>query len=129
MTKRIHVLEDDGDIRYIIEYLLKDEGYELQLSCSLSELKSKLRDSVPDLFIIDVMLPDGNGIEICDDLKNDIFTRHIPVIVMSANPRSKQMSSQACADDYISKPFDLDDVVRRINNLLGEKKPAGSNPV
>lgn len=129
MTKRIHVLEDDGDIRYIIEYLLKDEGYELQLSSSLSELKSKLRDSVPDLFIIDVMLPDGNGIEICDDLKNDIFTRHIPVIVMSANPRSKQMSSQACADDYISKPFDLDDVVRRINNLLGEKKPAGSNPV
>jgi two-component system phosphate regulon response regulator PhoB len=121
MTKRIHVLEDDGDIRYIIEYLLKDEGYELQLSSSLSELKSKLRDSLPDLFIIDVMLPDGNGIEICDDLKSDMFTRHIPVIVMSANPRSKQMSSQVCADDYISKPFDLDDVVKRINNLLVKK--------
>ena len=123
MTKRIHILEDDSDIRYIIEYLLKDQGYELHLSSSLSELKTKLRDSLPDLFIIDVMLPDGNGIEICDDLKNDMFTRHIPVIVMSANPRSKQMSTQACADDYISKPFDLDDVVTRINNLL-EKKPA-----
>jgi len=121
MTKRIHILEDDSDIRYIIEYLLKDEGYELQLSSSVSELKNKLRDALPDLFIIDVMLPDGNGIEICDDLKNDMFTKHIPVIVMSANPRSKQMSARACADDYISKPFDVDDVVTRINNLLVKK--------
>lgn len=124
MTKRIHVLEDDSDIRFIIEHLLRDEGYELQLSSSVSELKSKLRDALPDLFIIDVMLPDGNGIEICDDLKNDLFTKHIPVIVMSANPRSKQMSSQANADDYISKPFDVEDVVRRINNLLVDKKTA-----
>jgi len=121
MSKRIHVLEDDVDIRYIIEYLLKDQGFELQLSSTFSELKSKLRDAMPDLFIIDVMLPDGNGIEICDDLKNDIFTKHIPVIVMSANPRSKQMSTQACADDYISKPFDLDDVLTRINRLLVKK--------
>ncbi|KEQ31753.1 transcriptional regulator [Pedobacter antarcticus 4BY] len=121
MVKRIHVLEDDSDIRYIIEYLLKDEGYELTQSSSLSELKSKIRDGIPDLFIIDVMLPDGNGIEICDDLKNDIFTKHIPVIVMSANPRSKQMSTQACADDYISKPFDLDDVLIRINRILDRK--------
>ena len=118
MTKRIHVLEDDQDIRMIIDYLLKNEGYEMQLSSSFSELKEKLRDGLPDLFLIDVMLPDGNGIEICDDLKNDMFTKHIPVIVMSANPRSKQMSSQACADDYISKPFDVDNVVTRINKLL-----------
>lgn len=121
MIKRIHVLEDDSDIRYVIEFLLKSEGYEIQLSSSVSELKSKLRDALPDLFLIDVMLPDGNGIEICDDLKNDMFTKHIPVVVMSANPRSKQMSSQACADDYISKPFDVEDVVKRINNLLVKK--------
>lgn len=121
MIRRIHVLEDDSDIRDVIEYLLKDEGYELQLSSSFSELKSKLRDSLPDLFLVDVMLPDGNGIEICADLKNDMFTKHIPVIVMSANPRSKQLSSQACADDYISKPFDVDDVVKRIDQLLDKK--------
>lgn len=121
MVTRIHVLEDDGDIRYIIEYLLKDEGYEIQLSSSLGELKTKIRDGLPDLFLIDVMLPDGNGIEICEDLKNDIFTKHIPVIVMSGNPGSKQQSTQACADDYISKPFDLDDVLRRINTILAKK--------
>ncbi len=118
MKKRIHVLEDDQDIRYIIEFLLKDEGYELQLSSTFAELKSKLNDALPDLFIIDVMLPDGNGIEICEDLKTDMFTKHIPVIVMSANPGSKEKSVTAAADDYISKPFDLDYVVKRIEKLL-----------
>jgi len=118
MKKRIHVLEDDQDIRYIIEFLLKDEGYELQLSSTFAELKSKLNDALPDLFIIDVMLPDGNGIEICNDLKTDMFTKHIPVIVMSANPESKEKSVTAQADAYISKPFDLDYVVKRIERLL-----------
>ncbi|WP_129717907.1 response regulator transcription factor [Pedobacter sp. SYP-B3415] len=122
MVKRIHVLEDDIDIRYIIEYLLKDEGYELQLSSNVEELKQKLNDSLPDLFIIDVMLPDGNGIDICRDLKEDIFTKHIPVIVMSANPRSKELSVDAYADDYISKPFDLDYVVSRIDKQLNKNK-------
>jgi two-component system phosphate regulon response regulator PhoB len=120
MIKRIHVLEDDEDIRYIIEFLLKDEGYELQLSSSFSELKSKLKDSVPDLFILDVMLPDGDGADICSDLKEDLFTRHIPIIVMSANDQNKQKSLDAGADDYISKPFDIDYIVKRIDKLIGK---------
>ncbi|MEQ7801824.1 response regulator [Pedobacter sp. ASV1-7] len=120
MTKRIHVLEDDEDIRYIIGVLLKDEGYELQLSSSFTELKSKLKDSVPDLFILDVMIPDGNGAEICADLKSDPFTRHIPIIVMSASELNKEKSIAAGADDYISKPFDIDYIVSRINKLLNQ---------
>lgn len=118
MIKRVHVLEDDDDIRYIIEVLLKDEGYELQLSSTFAELKKKLKDSVPDLFILDVMLPDGDGSDICTDLKTDHFTKHIPIIVMSANDTNKDKSIAAGADDYISKPFDIDYIVKRINKLL-----------
>ena len=120
MIKRIHVLEDDEDIRYIIEFLLKDEGYELQLSSTFDELKSKLKDSVPDLFILDVMLPDGDGAEICSDLKGDLFTKHIPIIVMSANDQNKQKSIDAGADAYISKPFDIDYIISRIDKLIGK---------
>lgn len=120
MVKRIHVLEDDTDIRYIIEFLLKDEGYELQLSSSFTELKEKLKDSVPDLFILDVMLPDGDGAEICADLKGDLFTKHIPIIVMSANDQNKTKSIEAGADDYIKKPFDIDYIVNRIDKLIGK---------
>ncbi|MHA4896811.1 response regulator transcription factor [Pedobacter sp. PWIIR3] len=120
MIKRIHVLEDDEDIRYIIGVLLKDEGYELQLSSTFAELKSKLKDSVPDLFILDVMLPDGDGASICKDLKGDVFTKHIPIIVMSANDQNKQISLDAGANDYISKPFDIDYIVKRINAQLNK---------
>jgi len=124
MKKRIHVLEDDKDIAFIIEFLLKDEGYEIQVSSTFKELKEKLKDSIPDLFILDVMLPDGNGIDICRDLKTDVFTKHIPVIVMSANVRSKELSESVSPDDYISKPFDLDYIENRIKRLIGEKKVA-----
>ena len=118
MAKRIHILEDDVDISYIIEYLLKDEGFELQVSSTFAELKEKLKDALPDLFILDVMLPDGNGVEICSDLKTDMFTKHIPVILMSASPANQEMSKQVQADDYISKPFDIDFVLSRINKIL-----------
>jgi len=124
MKKRIHVLEDDKDIAFIIEFLLKDEGYEIQLSSTFKELKEKLNDSIPDLFILDVMLPDGNGLDICKDLKNDPFTKHIPVIVMSANVRNAELSEASSPDDYISKPFDLDYIESRIKRLIGEKKVA-----
>jgi len=120
MVKRIHVLEDDTDIRYIIEFLLKDEGYDLQLSSTFSELKEKLKDSLPDLFILDVMLPDGDGSEICADLKEDLFTKHIPIIVMSANDQNMDKSIAAGADDYIKKPFDIDYIVKRIDKLIGK---------
>ncbi len=120
MQKRIHILEDDNDISYIIGYLLKDEGFELQVSSTFAELKEKLQDGLPDLFILDVMLPDGNGAQICEDLNTDIFTKHIPVIVMSASSMNKELSEKVFADDYIAKPFDVDFVLSRINKILNK---------
>ncbi|KLT64190.1 MULTISPECIES: response regulator transcription factor [Pedobacter] len=113
--KRIHILEDDQEIRNVIQILLEEEGFELQLSSSFAELKQNIQDAMPDLFLLDVMLPDGNGAEICEDLKTDIFTKHIPIIVMSAQNNSEQKAIDAFADDYISKPFDIYDVLDRIN--------------
>ncbi len=118
---RIHILEDDQEIRNVIEILLKEEGFELQLSSSFSELKKNIKDAMPDLFLLDVMLPDGNGTEICEDLKTDIFTKHIPIIVMSAQDNSKQKALEAFADDYISKPFDIEEVLTKIKALTTTK--------
>lgn len=116
--KRIHILEDDQEIRDVIEILLEEAGFELQLSSSFADLKKNIQDAMPDLFLLDVMLPDGNGAEICEDLKSDIFTKHIPIIVMSAQNNSEQKAIAAFADDYISKPFDIHDVLDRINSQL-----------
>lgn len=112
--KRIHILEDDQEIRNIIEILLEEEGYEMQLSSSFADLKKNIQDAMPDLFLLDVMLPDGNGADICRDLKEDMFTKHIPIIVMSAQNNSEKKAVEAFADDYISKPFDINDVLARI---------------
>jgi len=120
--KRIHILEDDQEIRNVIEILLKEEGFELQLSSSFSELKKNIQDAMPDLFLLDVMLPDGNGAEICEDLKTDIFTKHIPIIVMSAQNNSEQKAIDAFADAYISKPFDIYDVLNQINTLIDKSR-------
>lgn len=120
--KRIHILEDDQEIRNVIEILLKEEGFELQLSSSFSELKRNIKDAMPDLFLLDVMLPDGNGVEICQDLKTDIFTKHIPIIVMSAQNNSEKEAIDAFADDYISKPFDIDEVLQRINAQIDKSR-------
>ena len=119
MIKRIHILEDDSDIGHFIEFLLKNESYDLQLSSTFKEMKRKLKDSIPDLFILDVLLPDGNGLDICRDLKNDMFTQHIPVIVMSANLQNKKICETAKPDEYLQKPFDLGDIEQKIKNLLG----------
>ena len=111
---RIHILEDDQEIRNVIEILLEEEGYEVQLSSSFADLKKNIQDAMPDLFLLDVMLPDGNGADICKDLKEDMFTKHIPIIVMSAQNNSEKRAEEAFADDYISKPFDINDVLAKI---------------
>ena len=119
--KSIYIVEDNKDIGFILQYFLTEEGFDVELFENVATFHTRLLTKIPDLFLLDVMLPDGNGIEICHDLKNDLFTKHIPVIVMSANVRSKQMSEMATPDDYISKPFDLDDIENRIKKLLDKK--------
>lgn len=128
MTKTIFVLEDDHDISAVFDILLKNEGYTIESSSSFGELKGLLKRQVPDLFILDVMLPDANGIDICKDFKQKEITKDIPVIMMSANARSKQMSIQAGADDYIAKPFDIKEVAEKISRILaGGYKKAGTH--
>lgn len=118
MAKTIHVVEDDEDIRFIIEYILKDSGFEVELSENAAQFTSSLQSSRPDLIILDVMLPDGNGVDLCIGLKQDDRLKNIPVIVMSAHAGSLAVLEEACADDFISKPFDLDNFLFHVKRLL-----------
>lgn len=118
MAKRIQIVEDDEDIRFIVEYLLADEGYEVESFGTAAEFNAGIAALKPDLIILDVMLPDGNGIAICRALKTNKETLNIPVIIMSAHAAEKSVLEEACADDFISKPFDLDHFLRRIKEQL-----------
>lgn len=118
MAKCIHLLEDDEDIRFIIEYVLIEEGYEVESSGTVADFNRSLLSQIPDLVILDVMLPDGNGIEICRRLKTKEETASIPIIIMSAHAAEKSVLAEACADDFISKPFDLNFFIGKVKSQL-----------
>jgi two-component system phosphate regulon response regulator PhoB len=118
MKKYIHVVEDNEDIRYIVEFFLSDFDYEVRVSATAKEFIQSLEKPLPDLYLLDVMLPDGNGLEICRYIKNNISTKHIPVIIMSANANETEVKRESDANDFINKPFDLMDLADCIKKQL-----------
>ena len=118
MGKLIHLVEDDEDIRFIVEYVLMEEGYSVTSSANVKDFYSFIKENQPDLILLDVMLPDGNGIEICRGLKDDERTANVKIIIMSAHAAEKAVLEEACSDGFISKPFDLDALVSHVNKIL-----------
>lgn len=118
MRKKIYVVEDNDDIRELVEYLLEIEEYEVNGFANATDFNHKIAHALPDLIILDVMLPDGNGVDICNKLKSNSFTKKLPVLLMSANANMAFVSEESLADDFISKPFDIDDLVGRAKKLL-----------
>ncbi|ATP56564.1 response regulator [Pedobacter ginsengisoli] len=121
MTKLIHVVEDDEDIRFIVEYLLTEAGYEVTTSGSAKDFFEKIAIQLPELILLDVMLPDGNGINICRTLKSDTRTGHISIIIMSSHAAERAVLEEACADGFISKPFDLDHMLSFVKQVLNNR--------
>ncbi|WP_068401140.1 response regulator transcription factor [Pedobacter cryoconitis] len=118
MMKQIYVVEDDQDIRQIIEFILEDEGYKVRLFPDISSFHAAMKDSIPDLYLLDVMLPDGNGLELCREIRTMQRTKDIPIIVMSAHASADTVFQQCSANDFISKPFDLNDILFRIKKQI-----------
>lgn len=118
MQKLIQIIEDDEDIRDVIEFILQESEYEVNVASNAKEFKINLLNTLPDLILMDVRLPDGNGLELCRKLKQSIETRHIPVIIISAHATAEESSKLAMADDFVAKPFDLDDLVKLIEHHL-----------
>lgn len=118
MKKYIHLVEDNEDIRYIVEFFLLDFDYEVQVSATVKEFAASMDKPLPDLYLLDVMLPDGNGLEICRHIKSNQLTKHIPVIIMSAHSNAHEVKKESDANAFISKPFDLNDLAACIEKQL-----------
>jgi DNA-binding response OmpR family regulator len=114
---------DDSDLALkLIENVLRKRRYGVVTAKSGREGLAKMRDSLPDLVILDGMLPDVHGFEICQQIKNSERFRHIPVIMLSAVHTGWRIASDVKekygADDYITKPFEALDLLRRVQTLL-----------
>lgn len=113
--KEIYILEDDDGIRELIEFLLTSEDYAVKTFPTARSFQESISHSIPDLFLLDIMLPDGNGLDLCKKLKNTTKTKDVPVVLMSAHADIKKMDG---ADDFIAKPFDVDELLSRITAQL-----------
>ena len=122
MNKLIGILEDDEGIRDILQFLLLEEGYQVECYTTVNNFLTK-KDSSPHLFILDVMLPDGNGLEVCKMLKSSPKTSATPVIMMSAHADMQQMNSACRAEEFIKKPFDIFAMLEKIVQLLNKDNP------
>lgn len=117
MSKKIFILEDNDDLRELYVLILEEEDYLITGFATVAEFMQKLAE-VPDLYLLDVMLPDGDGIEVCRQLKNDIQTRDVPVIMVSAHKDIDEVT-QACPEAmFLSKPFDIEQLAQQIASMV-----------
>lgn len=119
MKKRIIVTDDDPGLQDIFKIILERAGYEVEIFNSGNQL---LDDNykLPDLFLLDKQLSGYDGIEICTTLKNQSATKHIPIIMISANPGIGKLAVKAGADDFIEKPFDIKYLLNLVSKYLTE---------
>lgn len=115
--KQIFIVEDDKDIRELLELLLRSQDYRVQSFSTAQDFESGIRSQKPDLVLLDIMLPDGNGLDICKKLTTKPETEEIPVVLMSAHVNA-DIYKDVGAKDFISKPFNIEDFNYRIKKQL-----------
>jgi len=117
--KKILVVEDDRDISELITYNLEREGYEIACLYDGGQAVDFVHKRKPELIILDLMLPEVDGIEICRTLKSDAATKHIPIVMLTAKSEEADVvvGLQMGADDYIPKPFSPKVLVARIKAI------------
>lgn len=113
--KIIYVLEDDLGIREMLKFLLEYTNYSVKVFSNVNSFEAENKNKIPDLYLLDIMLRDGNGYKLFCQLKEDEQTSDIPVILMSVFEDPLYFN---LADDYIIKPFDIEDLLKKIKNQL-----------
>jgi two-component system phosphate regulon response regulator PhoB len=128
---RILVIEDEPDLRQVLDYNLRTAGHEVFAAERGRDGLSLVREQRPDLVLLDLMLPDLPGTEICRAIKDDPSTRNLPVIVITARGEEidRVVGFELGADDYMTKPFSVRELVLRIRAVLrrSESRPLEAN--
>jgi CheY-like chemotaxis protein len=125
MTFHILVVDDNDMNLTLVSKILELEGYEVALASNGTKAVQSVMSTMPDLAILDVMMPDMDGYELCRKLRQLPTSAKMPIIMLTAmnSPVERQMALEAGANDIWSKPFDMDVFRRRVDELLKASRP------
>ena len=124
MPERILIVDDEPNIVIPLEFLMRREGWDVEVAVDGVAALEAVARSPPDLVILDVMLPRMNGFEVCERLRADARFRGLRILMLSAKGRDQEVQKGigVGADVYVTKPFSTRDLVARIRGLLGEAR-------
>ena len=126
-TQLVLVADDEEDIRALVAFRLQRAGYDVITAADGEEALTLATTRLPDLIVLDMMMPKATGLEVTRSLRGLDSTKDIPVILLTARAQEADVASgfEAGADDYVKKPFSPKDLQSRVQTLL-ERRPAAS---
>src|SRR5262245_61051616 len=118
--RRVLIVDDDPDIRRLVSYNLTEAGFETNAAASGRNALEAVQKQPPDLIVLDLMLPDVDGMEVCRTLRQRETTRHIPIVMLTARGEEidRVIGFELGADDYVPKPFSPRELVLRIKSIF-----------
>src|SRR5262245_12932672 len=127
---RILVVDDEADIRSVLDYNLRAAGHDVLVAERANDGVRLVREQRPDLVLLDLMLPDMSGTEVCRAIKDDAGTKTIPVIMLTARGEEidRVVGFELGADDYVTKPFSVRELMLRIRAVLRRQDPKPKLP-
>ena len=125
MSASILIVEDEPGIQELLKFNLGHHGHEVIVASDAEEASARMRDSLPDLILLDWMLPGASGIELARRIRSDPRLKDIPIIMLTArgDERDKVLGLETGADDYITKPFSPRELMARIQAVLRRRAP------
>ena len=117
MKKKILITDDDEGIQDIFKLIFERAGYEVNIYAEASSILEN-KFACPDLFLLDRQLSGQDGLKVCRFLKNQPYTKDIPVIIVSATPGIEALANEAGADDFIEKPFQVKELLSLVEKWI-----------
>lgn len=121
MAKKILIVDDDESILDAVAMILEEQGYTVKTTFKGDETYKKVDSFKPDLIILDVLLSGKDGREICKNLKESLPTKQIPIIMISAHPNAEKTIKACGANDFLPKPFDTDELIKKVSQCIIKK--------
>ena len=131
MAREVLVVEDEPDIRRLVVLHLERDGFRCRTAATGSDALREVKAAVPDLVILDLMLPGVDGLEVCRRLRRDPSTASVPIIMLTAKSDEvdRIVGLEVGADDYVGKPFSPKELVARVRAVLRRAHPDHATPV